>query len=57
MTDKSKYPKHYKCKWCGCEITLLKPWEGRPQGPRCQCTSNSWGNWMRIQNLKRQRDD
>lgn len=41
-------PARFKCKWCGREFVLTKPWEGRPQGPQCPCAPNSFGNWVRI---------
>lgn len=49
MATDTKYPKHYKCRLCGCKLTLLRPWHGRPQGPQCQCNPNTWGNWQRVE--------
>jgi hypothetical protein len=49
MPKKDEYPKYYKCRWCGVEMVLERPWHGRPEGPRCQCNPDSWGNWQRIQ--------
>ena len=42
------YPKHFECRWRGSQMTLHKRWEGRPQGPQCQCNPGSFGNWIRI---------
>lgn len=38
-------------------MVVTFPWRGRPEGPRCACNPNSWGNWKRIPNLNLMEDD
>lgn len=37
-----------RCRLCGLVASFPVPWQGRPQGPQCQCNPNTWGNWERI---------
>ena len=37
-----------ECIACKGRLTVTLPWQGRPQGPRCQCMPNSWGNWNKV---------
>jgi hypothetical protein len=37
-----------ECRLCGGRYTATLPWQGRPQGPQCQCNPNTWGNWKRV---------
>ena len=37
-----------ECRLCGGRYTAALPWQGRPQGPQCQCSPNTWGNWKRV---------
>ena len=46
--SKDNYTKYFKCRYCGQGLTLNKKWEGRPQGPQCQCNPDSWGNWIKL---------
>ena len=47
MSDKEKEIT-FECIWCGRKIIVSLPWRGRPEGPRCACNPNSWGNWKRL---------
>lgn len=37
-----------ECRICGGRYSCSLPWQGRPQGPQCQCNPGTWGNWKRV---------
>jgi hypothetical protein len=42
-----------ECRLCGGRYHATLPWQGRPQGPQCHCSPNTWGNWKRVGDVER----
>jgi hypothetical protein len=48
FVDGLKYPMAFKCGLCGFVVVLTEKWQGRPQGPQCQCNTRQSANWQRV---------